>query len=47
MTLYTKSKAKNIISDKDQINNIVMDTLDKMATIVAILSRVSITILFI
>ena len=35
MTLYTKSKAKNIISDKDQINNIVMDTLDKMATIVA------------
>jgi chaperonin GroEL len=32
--IYERSKAKSIISDKNQIRDIVADTLDKMATIV-------------
>ena len=32
--LYEKSKAKDIIADKDKLNNIVGETIDKMATIV-------------
>ena len=32
--LYVKSKAKNILSDKEKLNKLVVDTLDKMATIV-------------
>lgn len=32
--LYEKSKAKNIIADKDKLNEIVSETIDKMATIV-------------
>jgi chaperonin GroEL len=32
--LYEKSKAKDIIADKQQLNSIVSDTIDKMATIV-------------
>lgn len=32
--LYEKSKAKDIIADKNKLNNIVGETIDKMATIV-------------
>lgn len=32
--LYEKSKAKDIIADKDKLNEIVSETIDKMATIV-------------
>jgi len=32
--LYKKSKAKDIIADKEKLNNIVSKTIDKMATIV-------------
>lgn len=33
--LYVKSKAKNILADKEKLNKLVVDTLDKMATITA------------
>lgn len=33
--LYVKSKAKNILADKEKLNKLVSETLDKMATIVA------------
>lgn len=33
--LYVKSKAKNILADKTKLNQLVADTLDKMATITA------------
>ena len=32
--IYQKSRAKSMLSDKEQLNKIVTDTLDKMATIV-------------
>ena len=32
--IYVKSRAKSMLSDKEQLNKIVTDTLDKMATIV-------------
>lgn len=34
MSLYEKSKAKDIIHDKDRLNNIVSETMTKMATVV-------------
>ena len=33
--IYVKSKAKNIIADKDKLVKLVSETLDKMATIAA------------